>query len=173
MIVVLLFAGHETTTNLIAIGMLELLRNPAQWERLCAEPSLAGQATEELLRYVSPVQWVNRVAVDDFEIAGYKVSKGQTIFPILASANRDPEVFEDPEKLDITRSNAGLHLSLGFGPHSCLGSALARLEATVVFEYLATRYSSMQLVDDDPTYHGNAMLRGLTGLSLRPEPSHH
>ncbi|HEY4279623.1 MAG TPA: cytochrome P450 [Conexibacter sp.] len=167
MFVVLLFAGHETTTNLIGNGLLELLRNRDQWERLCADPSLAPRATEELLRYVSPVQWLGRVALQDFEIAGEQVSEGQTIFPVLAAANRDPAAFNDPERLDITRPDARNHLALGFGPHFCLGNALARLEGAIVFRALAERYPDAELVDEHPGWRGNAMLRGLQSLPLR------
>jgi cytochrome P450 len=167
MFVILLFAGHETTTNLIGIGLLELLRHRDQWERLVADPSLAPQATEELLRWVSPVQWLGRVALEDFEVAGEQVSKGQTVFPLLAAANRDPRAFADPERLDITRPDARNHLALGFGPHFCLGNALARMEGAVVFRTLAERYPDLELLDPDPRWRGHAMLRGLVELPVR------
>jgi cytochrome P450 len=171
MIVVLLFAGHETTTNLLSVGVLELMRHRDQWELLCDNPAMSGQATEELLRFVSPVQWINRVAVMDFEVDGYAVKKGQTVFPILAAANRDPEVFEDPERLDLSRADASKHLALGFGPHSCLGNTLVRLEGSVVFEALARRFPSMELVEPNPGWRGNAMLRAMTELPLLLAPA--
>lgn len=167
MFVVLLFAGHETTTNLIGNGLLELMRHRDQWERLCDDPSIAPQATEELLRWVTPVQWLGRVALEDIQVAGQTIPQGQTVFPVLAAANRDPDVFADAERLDLTRRDARQHVALGFGPHFCLGNALARMEGTVVFETLARRYPDMELVDDQPRWRGNAMLRGLERLEVR------
>lgn len=160
MFVVLLFAGHETTTNLISIGLLELLRNRDQWQRLVADPSLAPQATEELLRWVTPVQYQWRAARRDVEIDGVTISAGDTVAAVLAGANRDPEVFADPERLDITRPDVKAHLSLGLGPHFCLGNALARMEGSIVFEKLATRFPEMELADDEPGWRGSSMMRG-------------
>jgi cytochrome P450 len=166
MVVILLFAGHETTTNLVSIGALQLLQNRDQWERLCADPSAVGGAVEELLRYLSPVQWLVRVALTDTEFDGGVIEKGQTVFASLAAANRDPAVFEDPEALDVTRGDARNHLALGFGPHFCLGNALTRLEGAVVFETLARRFPEMELADETPEFGGNAMLRSLNGLDV-------
>jgi cytochrome P450 len=167
MFVVLLFAGHETTTNLIGIGLVELLRHRDQWERLCADPSLAASATEELLRWVTPVQWLGRVVTEPFELEGVRLERGQSVFPILAAANRDPEAFADPNRLDITRPDARNHLALGFGPHFCIGNALARLEGTVAFGTLARRFPELELAEDELGWRGNAMLRGLTALPVR------
>jgi cytochrome P450 len=167
MFVVLLFAGHETTTNLISIGLLELLRHRDQWERLCADPALAPQATEELLRWVTPVQFQWRAAREDVEIDGIEIENGATVAAVLAAANRDPDAFADPERLDITRPDAKQHLSLGLGPHFCLGNALARLEGAVVFETLARRFPQIELVDDSPGWKGNAMMRGPSELRVR------
>jgi cytochrome P450 len=166
MFVVLLFAGHETTTNLIGHGLVELMRHRDQWARLCADPSLAPEATEELLRWVTPVQWLNRVAIESFELDGVRIEAGQTVFPILAAANRDPEAFTAPEQLDITRGDAKNHLALGFGPHFCIGNALARLEGTVAFATLAKRFPDMELAEGELTCRGNAMLRGLSALPV-------
>ncbi len=160
MFVVLLFAGHETTTNLISIGLLELLRNRDQWERLCADPSLAPRATEELLRWVTPVQYQWRAARADTMLGGIEIESGETVAAVLAAANRDPDVFADPERLDITRPDAKQHLAMGLGPHFCLGNALARLEGAVVFEALARRFPEIELADDSPGWKGNAMMRG-------------
>jgi cytochrome P450 len=160
MFVVLLFAGHETTTNLISIGVLELMRNRDQWERLCDDPSLAPQATEELLRWVAPVQYQWRAARVDIEIDGTTIRAGETVAAVLAGANRDPEVFTDPETLDITRTDVKQHLSLGLGPHFCLGNALARMEGAIVIQKLAERFPDMRLADDEPAWKGSSMMRG-------------
>lgn len=167
MFVILLFAGHETTTNLIGNGLVELMRHRDQWDRLCADPSLIPYAVEELLRWVTPVQWLGRVATQSFELDGVAIEAGQTVFPVLAAANRDPAVFADAERFDVTRADAKDHLALGFGPHFCIGNALARLEATVAFRTLATRFPEIELASDDLRWKGNAMLRGLSGLPVR------
>ena len=116
MFVVLLFAGHETTTNLIAIGMLDLLQHPEQWRRLTADPGLTERAVEELLRRVTPVQWEQRVVVEELEIGEEAVPRGQTVFTMLAGANRDPAVFARPEELDVGREDARRHLELRARP---------------------------------------------------------
>jgi cytochrome P450 len=163
----LLFAGHETTTNLIGAGMLELLRRPEQWRLLTEDPSLAVEATEELLRFVTPVQWNNRVPVVDVEIAGMTVPAGRTVRLLNACANRDAAVFAAPDELDLLRANARDHLALGYGQHFCLGNALARLEGAVVFGTLAERFPSLTLTGDEPEWTGSAMLRRLRRLPVR------
>jgi cytochrome P450 len=167
MFVVLLFAGHETTTNLIGVGTRALLEHPDQWRALCANPALAGAATEELLRFTTPVQFGNRLPLVDVEIAGHVVPAGKTVIPLHAAANRDPRTFEAPDTLDITRKNAGQHVALGFGPHFCLGASLARLEGRIVFEQLATRYPGLELAADEFEWIGNASLRRLRELPVR------
>lgn len=142
----LMVAGQETTSRLISSGVHELLRNPEQWALLCADPEgLASNATEELLRFVSPLPFQARVPSSDVTIAGVEVKAGTTVFPILAAANRDPDVFPDPGKLDIRRENARQHLAFGVGPHFCLGASLARTEGTVAFSTLARRFPTMRL----------------------------
>jgi cytochrome P450 len=170
MFVVLLFAGHETTTNLISIGLLELLRHRDQWDRLCEDPSLASEATEELLRWVTPVQYQWRATRADVEIGGVEIESGATVAAVLAAANRDPDPFADPERLDITRRNAKQHLALGLGPHFCLGNALARIEGAVVFEALARRFPRLELLDHSPSWKGNAMMRGPSEVRVRLGP---
>ena len=158
----LLFAGHETTTNLIAIGMLDLLQRPEQWRALCADPDgLAAGAVEELLRFGSPVQTINRVAVEDVEFAGTTVRAGTAVIGLLGSANRDPEAFERADELDLRRGPGVGHLDFGFGPHFCLGAALARLETAVFLTAAATRYPGLRLAADPSTlrWSGSAMLR--------------
>ncbi len=170
MFVVLLFAGHETTTNLIGIGMLDLLRHPDQWRRLGADPGLVENAVEELLRRVTPVQWEQRLTVADLQIGDTPVGRGQTVLTMLAGANRDPEVFDRPEELDLGRADARRHLSFGHGPHFCLGAALARLEGRLALAGLAERFPEMALATGagEVEFQGNAMMRQLKALPVRP-----
>jgi cytochrome P450 len=171
MFVVLLFAGHETTTNLLGTGLQELMRHRDEWEALTADPSLTANAVEELLRWVTPVQWLNRVALEDIEWHGVPISAGTSVTGILAAANRDPRIFDQPERFDITRRDAKQHIALGFGPHFCLGASLARLEGNVVFGTLARRFPDVRLADDPDEWGGNAMLRSLRGLPVNLGPS--
>jgi cytochrome P450 len=136
----LLVAGNETTRNLISGGMRELLEHRAQWEKLCAEPSLLPGAVEEMLRFVSPIQNFVRRVQHDTELAGKKLHAGEYVAMFYGSANRDEAVFgERAEDFDVTRPNADRHLAFGFGEHLCLGASLARLEARVMFEELIAR----------------------------------
>ena len=167
MFFILLFAGHETTTNLIGTGMYELLRNRDQWEAICADPDLVPAATEELLRYITPVQWLVRYARTDAEVAGTQIPEGSTVLPVVAAADRDPAVFANPDTLDVRRPNAKEHVALGFGRHFCLGASLARLEGTVAFRALATRYANIELLADEVKWRGAAQLRGLNELRVR------
>jgi cytochrome P450 len=166
MFVVLLFAGHETTTNLIGVGTRGLLEQRGQWEALCADPSRAAAATEELLRWVTPVQYGNRLPLVDVEVAGTAIPAGKTVITLLGAANHDPRAFADPETIDIGRANAGQHVALGFGPHFCLGASLARLEGRIVFEQLAARFPGMELAGGEPQWIGNASLRRLRELPV-------
>jgi cytochrome P450 len=173
MFVQLLFAGHETTTNLIAIGLIELMEHRDQWERLCADPRLAGRGTDELLRFVSPAQYqMKRVVIEELEVAGTPLQLGETVVTVYAAANRDPSVFAAPERLDLTRANARDHLALGFGPHYCLGASMARLEGEVAFATLATRFPELRLhIDRDAIrWKGNSSLRTLESLPVRLGP---
>jgi cytochrome P450 len=175
MIYILLFAGSKTTTTLLGTGLCELLVRREQWERLCGERNLLSGAVEELLRFVTPVQFVNRVAVAPMREDGLVVAAGETVIGATAAANRDPAVFDDPDALDIARDRrqTSSHLSLGFGPHYCLGASLARMEAEIVFGTLASRYPDIQLAVDpsDLTWAGsNPMLRALRALPVRSGP---
>ena len=126
---VLLFgAGHETTVNLISGGTLNLMRHPGELARLQADPTLITSAVEELLRFSPPVQLTGRISTVDVEVAGQPIEKGTEVIALIAAANRDPEVFENPGRLDIGRPN-NRHLSFGGGIHHCLGAPLARIEA--------------------------------------------
>ena len=124
MCILLMLAGHETTTNLIGNGLLALLQNRDQLERLHADSGMIETAVEDFLRYESPIQSAARIAMEDIEIGGQRIDKGQRVTLMLGAANRDRERFSNPDRLDITRED-NRHLSLGFGPHFCLGSALA------------------------------------------------
>ncbi|MEO7762477.1 MAG: cytochrome P450 [Casimicrobiaceae bacterium] len=141
----ILRAGHDTTTNMIGMGTLVLLQNDAVRQRLAAEPSLIEGAVDELLRFVSPVQFSpRRVALEDVEIAGVTIPKGDGLFMLLASANRDEAIFESPDALDPSR-DASHHLAFGFGIHQCLGQMLARYELQIAFEAILRRFPNLRL----------------------------
>jgi cytochrome P450 len=161
----LLLAGHETTTNLIGNGMLALLREPGQWQRLCDDPALVPSAVEELLRFDGPVQATVRVALEDVELGGERIPPGALLIVSLGAANHDPAVFADPDRLDLAR-DPNPHLAFGFATHFCLGAPLARLEAQIAFRALSARFKKLSLLDDRPTYRPNPILRGLRTLPL-------
>ncbi len=163
--VLLLVAGNETTTNLIGNGMLALLRYPEQRQKLRDDPSLIKTAVEELLRYDGPVQGTARVALEDLEIDGRKIEKGQLVFTMLAAANRDPAQFSNPEELDITRQE-NRHVAFGYGIHFCLGAPLARLEGQIAINSLLQRISNPRLATEDLEWGGSFILRGLKALPL-------
>ncbi len=145
MITLLIFAGHETTSNLIATGTLMLLDHPDQLEKLKADLSLVPAAVEELLRFNGPATIAGpRYATADIELAGQQIKRGDVLFPILLSANHDESQFTQPDELDITRTLTR-HLALGYGIHSCLGAALARLEGDIAFTTLLTRMPHLRL----------------------------
>lgn len=160
-----LFGGHETTTNLIANGLLCLLQDPAQLALLRAHPEHLDTAVEELMRYESPVQRVGRLVTEDIEVGGVRIPAGDRLILIMGAAHRDPDVFRDPDRLDVTRID-NRHLGFGFGPHYCVGAALGRSEARAAFAELLGRFSSMTLVDPEPQWRDNPTLRGLTSLRV-------
>ena len=137
-LMLLLVAGNETTRSLIGNGMLALLRNPSQLQRLRDNPDLLDTAIDELLRYDSPVQFIIRVVLEDMEFRGKQLRAGQRIFVLVGAANRDPSVFAEPDVLDIARKEKS-HISFGRGIHHCLGSPLALLEARIAFASLIER----------------------------------
>jgi len=161
----LLIAGHETTTNLIGNGMLALLREPNELDRLRREMALLPTAVEEMLRYDGPVQATLRVLHEDIELDGQHIEKGSLLLVGIGAANHDPAVFNEPERLDIGR-DPNPHLGFGFGAHFCLGAPLARLEAEVAFRALLERYPNMTLEDEAPRYRPNPVLRGLKSLRV-------
>jgi cytochrome P450 len=163
---ILLFgAGHETTVNLIGNGLLALHRNPDQLQLLRRDVSLAANAIEELLRYDSSVQATGRTALEHIDdIGGVSVEKGQSVICLLGSANRDPEVYADPDRLDITRHDVR-PLSFGGGIHYCLGAQLARIEGEIAIATLLRRLPDLRLDNvDRPDWRQTFVLRGLNKL---------
>jgi len=165
MCILLLFAGHETTVNLIGNGTLALMRRPDQWEMLKANPSLVKSAVEELLRYDSPVQITTRFVMEDHEFAGEHFRKGQQVATMFGAANRDPARFANPTELDITR-DPNPHMAFGNGIHFCLGAPLARMEGQIAFATLARRLPNLHLAVDQPPYRNTYVLRGLAHLPV-------
>lgn len=163
--ILLLFAGHETTVNLIGNGVLALLRNPEQLEKLRAQPELIGAAIEEFLRYDSPVQMTSRVALENVEYQGQHFYKGQQVSFMLGAANRDPETFAQADHLDVTRGN-NHHLAFSNGIHYCLGAPLARLEGQIAVNTLLKRMPNLRLEDSTPPYRDTWVLRGLRELRV-------
>lgn len=159
MVILLLLAGHETTVNLIGNGLVALLRNPSEFARWHAAPELGATAVDELTRFDSPVQMAMRVLLEPTEVDGVLIPAGEQVITLLGAANRDPMVFDDPDRLDLSRSNAGANLSFGGGIHHCLGMALARTEAQIVLGELVKRYPRMSLVEE-PEVRARFVLRG-------------
>lgn len=163
--VLLLVAGHETTVNLITNSVLTLLRFPEHWQRLAREPEIAPRLIEEMLRYEPPVQYRTRLAIADIPIAGVTIPKDAPVVLLLASGNRDPARFADPDRFDPDRSD-NRHLGFGGGLHYCVGAPLARIEAEVALVSLAKRLGKPRLVEDPPPYRPGASLRGPRHLCL-------
>jgi hypothetical protein len=166
--VLLLFAGHETTTNLLGNGLYHLLRHPDQLDALRGSPELAPGAVEELLRYDGPVPATVKIATEAVAWHGRRIEPGERVLPFLSSANRDPRRFPDPDALDVRRA-PNRHLAFAFGIHFCLGAPLARLEARLAFEALLRRFERLELARDDPPWKPQIFLRGLASLPLRCE----
>ena len=162
--VLLLMAGHEATVNVIGNGVLALLSNRAQWERLVAAPELIGPAVEELIRYDAPLQLFERTATVDTEVAGYPVRAGEKVAALLGAAARDPEVFDHPDTLDITRS-PNPHLGFGAGIHYCVGAPLARVEIAAALQALITRMPNLHLAGE-PVRRPEFVIRGLRTLPI-------
>jgi cytochrome P450 len=165
--ILLLAAGHETTTNLIGNGVLALLQNPDQLRDLREHTEeLIRGAVDELLRYDSPVQWMSRVTGETLTLGGQEIERGQILLASVGAANRDPAVFADPDRLDIRRQD-NRHLSFGAGSHFCLGAALARMEAEAAIGTLVTRYPTLQLARKRLRWRKGLTFRGLHELRLR------
>ncbi|WP_330231654.1 cytochrome P450 [Nocardia sp. NBC_00508] len=172
-LLILVVAGHETTVNLIGNGVLALIRNPEQFERLRSFPELSEPAVDEVLRYDAPVHLTTRTAHDEITISGRTFAPGDAVIVLLASANRDPSAFPRAAEFDIARYARGRkaerHLSFGLGLHYCLGAPLARLEMHVVLRAIADRVASMTLLEEPP-YRPNVVVRGMSQLRVRMEP---
>ncbi len=164
--VLLLFAGHETTTNLLANGLMALMHHPAECARLVAEPGLAPSAVEEFLRYDGPVAAVARIAREPVSIDDVEIAPGDRVFCMLNAANRDPRQFPDPDRLDLTRQ-ANRHVIFGYGIHFCLGAPLARMEGQIAFPVLLRRLSDIEPGTEAPTWTDSLVLRGVDRLPIR------
>lgn len=162
----LVFAGHETTVNLIGNGVLALLGHPSELERLRAHPELIDTAIEELLRFDSPAQMISRTAACDFELRGRRIRTGDAVVAVLGAANRDPEVFEEPDLLDLGR-DPNPHIAFGLGTHFCPGAILSRIEAHAALPALLRRFPALRLGDTPPRRRRTAVLRGLECLPVR------
>ncbi|MCY7417143.1 MAG: cytochrome P450, partial [Chloroflexi bacterium] len=163
--VTLLFAGHETTANLIGNGLLALLRHPEQLALLHDDASLMTGAVEELLRYDSPVQRNRRRATGDVELDGKHIRQDDRVLAFLGAANRDPGMFDEPDRLDVRRA-AGRHMAFGHGIHYCVGAALSRLEAPIALDALLRRWPRMALADEPIRWKPNIAFRGLEELRV-------
>jgi cytochrome P450 len=163
--IALLFAGHETTRNLIGNGMYTLLKNPEQTAELRANPDMIRTAVEEILRYESPVQFTARVLKEDIEVCGQRIPQKWTMLCMLGAANRDPKRFKEPNQLDLKRLN-NQHLAFSAGPHFCIGGQLARLEGQVALLNLVQRFPEMKLTGPRPVWASTFGLRGLNSLQV-------
>ncbi len=168
--ILILLAGHETTTNLIGNGAYALLQHPEELERLRMHPELAESATEECLRFDPPVQLTSRIPTEDLVFQGTRVPTGAEVTLSFGAANRDPRVFPEPDRFDIRRfaapQKAGRHLSFGLGTHFCLGAPLARLEGAIALQRIAERLSEFELATLEPPRRAGLVLRGLASLPI-------
>ncbi|MFI5047894.1 MAG: cytochrome P450 [Acidimicrobiia bacterium] len=164
---ILLIAGFETTTNLITNGVYRLLERPDQLAAYTADAAMDRTAIDEILRFDPPTQFMRaRTIIEDTEIGGAELHPGDPVVPLLAAANRDPEEFEDAERLDVARG-VNRHLSFGVGHHLCIGAGLARMEARVAIRRLFERYPDLALApDQEPEYRPNLQLRGFSKLPV-------
>jgi len=166
-VALLYIAGHETTVNLIGNGIRALLCHPDQHARLRADPGLAGNAIEELLRFDGPVQFSRRILLTDLDLDGQRIPARSFVFTILGAANHDPAHFgPDADALDLSRRDAPQHLSFGGGIHHCLGAVLARAEARAAIGTLVQRFGAVALTADPPAWNGRLVLRGLDTLPV-------
>jgi pimeloyl-[acyl-carrier protein] synthase len=163
--IITMIGGRETTTNLIASGFLTLLGDPASLEQLRDHPEIAGTAVEELLRFESPVQHTARIAPEDMQLGGKTIKKGSRVVAVLAAANRDPNRFSDPDRLNLTRSD-NRHLAFGWAAHYCFGAPLARMEGQIGFRTLLRRLERPALMETRLEWRENAGLRGLARLNI-------
>jgi cytochrome P450 len=164
--IVTMVGGQETTTNLIGNGLLSLLRNPDQLQKLRSDLALIPSAVEELLRYESPSQHTARLAPTDTEVGGKPIRRRQAVIAVMAAGNRDPDRFPDPDRLDITRKD-NRHLAFGWAAHFCFGAPLARIEGQIAFEAILRRLPNLALEPGPVEWRTNLGLRGLKALPIR------
>jgi pimeloyl-[acyl-carrier protein] synthase len=167
--IITMIGGHETTTNLITNGFLTLLREPESFQQLRSRPEIVVSAVEELLRFESPVQHTARIAPADMQLGGKTIQKGSRVVAVLAAANRDPNRFPDPDRLDLLRPD-NRHVAFGWAAHFCFGAPLARMEGQIAFDRLLRRLSNPALLDQTLDWRVNVGLRGLTKLNIRFDP---
>lgn len=163
--IITMTGGQETTTNLIGNGLLSLFRNPSELARLREEPSLLPSAVEEMLRYESPIQYTTRLAPADVELRGKVIRKRQAVIALMGAANRDPEHFPDPDRMDITRQD-NRHLAFSWGAHYCFGAPLARLEAQIALSTILRRLPDLTLEPTPLVWRRNMGFRGLEALPI-------
>ncbi len=163
--IVTMVGGQETTTNLIGNGLLTLMRNPDEMNRLRNDPSIIVSAVEELLRYESPSQHTGRIAPADVELGGRKIRKRQAVIAVMGAANRDPERFPDPDRLDLTRKD-NRHVAFGWAAHFCFGAPLARIEGQIAFETILRRLHNLTVASTALHWRENLGLRGLKALPI-------
>jgi cytochrome P450 family 142 subfamily A polypeptide 1 len=174
--VLLLIAGDETTRHVLSGGLYQLMRHRDQWDRLRHDPTLVPGAVEEMLRWVSPVKAMGRTVTQPVDLGGRRLESGDDVLLLYPSANRDEDVFEDPDRFDITR-DPNDHLAFGIGTHFCLGAALARIELVCLFEALLERLPDLDLVDvTEPSDRGLNFVTGYESMpvafSPRPQCPH-
>lgn len=164
--IITMVGGQETTTNLIGNGMLSLLRNPSELARVLNDPALIPSTVEELLRYESPSQQTTRMAPDDGVLGDKQIRARQAVIAVMGAANRDPERFPDPDRLDVGRTD-NRHLAFGWASHFCFGAPLARLEGEIAFTALLRRLPDLRLEPRPLAWRPHMALRGLTALQVR------
>lgn len=161
--ILLLFAGLESARYLIGNGFLALFEHPGELKRLKENPSLVASAVEEFLRYDNPIQFIARTAKEDFELKGHSIKRGAVVLPVVGAANRDPQRFQDPDRLDITRTD-NKHLAFGQGAHLCIGSTIVRVQVQMAFSALLDRMPRMHPIAQNFDWNGNLGFRGLRSL---------
>jgi cytochrome P450 len=166
--VLLLFAGHETTTHHLANGLLALLRFPGEMARLKAHPGVAPAAVEELLRYDGPIGAQVRIVAEEQALHGKALRPGERVFLMMNAANRDPRAYDDPDRVDFDRDGVP-HLTFGFGPHICLGFPLARLEGQIALPAVLKRWRRIELASEKLEWQDSLVLRGMKAMPLRVE----
>lgn len=168
--IITMIGGRETTTNLIGSGFLRLLNEPESFNQLLRNQEIIASAVEELLRIESPIQNTVRMARRQMQLGGKTIAEGAKLVAVLAAANRDPNRFPDPDRLDLLRSD-NRHLAFGWAAHFCFGAPLARMEGQIAFRKLLSRLSRPALLDQQLNWRDNAGLRGLTSLNIRFDPA--